>query len=312
MGVRYIEQGRVRQQLFSQGEERPQRALARALPNRQLELSDATQNGNRLLFYEGSADAGTRHVYNANTRELRVLATAWPELDALTLAGSERLVVEASDGFEVEAFLTRLPPAADIRQPLLVMPHGGPIGVYDLDEFSRGAQYFAQLGYAVLRVNFRGSGHRGKASVEKGLQEYGKGIESDIDAVVDTVLRRPDIAPGRVVALGTSDGGCSAAVLALKHPDRYRASAAISAPTDRFLPFTGGDVTDTAAGPTVLAKLLGDPRLDEAGLKDISPVFMHAEIRRPLLLVHDRGDERVPLEHPLRLRAVLRAARGVE
>lgn len=312
IGVRYLDQGRVRQHLFERGDERLRRALTRALPGRRLELSEDTVAGNRLVFSEGSADAATWHIYNARTRELRILATGWPALDALTLAGSERLLVKAADGFEIEAFLTSLPADTGVPRPLLVMPHGGPIGVFDLDEFSREAQFFAQLGYAVLRVNFRGSGQAGKDSLEKGLLEYGKGIESDIEAVVDVVLRRADIDAQRVVALGTSYGGYSAMVLALKHPDRYRASVAIAAPTDRFLSFTGGDVTDSEDGPELLAEMLGDPRQHGAALEAISPVFRHREIRRPLLLVHDRGDERVPIEHPLRLRELLRLDRGVE
>lgn len=312
VGVRYLDRGQLRQKLFSAGDERLRKALALKLPQRWIELSDATPSHNRLVYTEGSADAGSWHVHNSETRELRVLSTAMPGLDDVQLARSERLLVKAADGFEIEAFLTRLPPAPGQRQPLLVMPHGGPIGIFDMDDFSPEVQYFAQLGYAVLRVNFRGSGHAGKESLERGLLEYGKGIESDIERVVDTVLERADLDAERVVALGTSYGGYSAMVLALKHPGRYRASVAIAAPTDLLLAYTCGDITDDEALQQALVRQLGDPRRGADGHKAISPVYRHAEIRRPLLLVHDHGDQRVPLEHVVRLRALLRVARGVE
>ena len=311
VGVRYLERGQLRQKLFSAGDQRLRNALARALPDRQIELSEATASANRLVYVEGSADPGTWHVYNRESRQLSILSTAMPSLDQLVLAGSERLVVKAADGFEIEAFLTRMPAPPGVRQPLLVMPHGGPIGIFDFDEFSPEAQYFAQLGYAVLRVNYRGSGNRGKVSTEAGLLEYGKGIESDIESVVDFVLQHADLDPRRVVALGTSYGGYSAMVLALKHPERYRASVAIAAPTDLLLGFTCGDITDDNAVQQALIQQLGDPRPDASGHKAISPVYRHAEISRPLLLVHDRGDRRVPFEHVLRLREVLRRTRGV-
>lgn len=313
VGVRYIERGRLRQHLFGAGDERLQRALLRALPGQRLELRAATANGNRLVYAEGSANAGRWYVHNATTRQLREIASARPALDTATLAGSERLLVKAADGFEIEAFLTQLPPVAGQKQPLLVMPHGGPIGGFDLDQFDAEVQYFAQLGYAVLRVNFRGSGHRGQAVRKLGFKEWGRGIESDIQAVVDVVLKRPELDPRRVVALGSSYGGYSATVLATNHPERYRAAVAIAAPTDLLLLFTGGDGADSPEARDGMVQMLGDPRVDAdaRALRERSPAWHPEALKRPLLLVNDRGDERVPIEHALRMRLHMQLVRGV-
>lgn len=312
VGVRFVEEGQLKQRLFEASDERLRKALSRALPKRRVELSDQGKNGNRLVYSEGSTDAGTWYVHNRQTRQLRLLAAAMPGLENVRLADTERLLVKAEDGFEIEAFLTRLPATDGRKQPLLVMPHGGPIGVFDLNDFSAEAQYFAQLGYAVLRVNYRGSGQRDKAFAESGMGQWGQGIEADIERVVDTILKRPDLDRTRVVALGTSYGGYSATMLSLKNPDRYRAAVAIAAPTDLLLSFTSGDTTNDVDAQERLTELIGDPRPDPTTHKRVSPVYRHADIQRPLLLVHDQGDQRVPIEHALRLKELLRVSRGVE
>lgn len=58
--------------------------------------------------------------------------------------------------------------------PLVVLPHGGPIGIRGYQYFDRYVQYIAHLGYAVLQVNFRGSGGFGNAYETSGYRNWGK------------------------------------------------------------------------------------------------------------------------------------------
>src|SRR5690606_25144613 len=52
---------------------------------------------------------------------------------------------------------------AEGPRPMVVLPHGGPFGVQDRWGFDDDAQVLAEAGYAVLRVNYRGSGGYGRA-----------------------------------------------------------------------------------------------------------------------------------------------------
>jgi dipeptidyl aminopeptidase/acylaminoacyl peptidase len=70
------------------------------------------------------------------------------------------------------------------------MPHGGPIGVQDTREFNPVVQSLAAHGYAVLQVNYRGSAGRETGFLEAGLGAWGKGIEDDIEAALDTVVAK--------------------------------------------------------------------------------------------------------------------------
>jgi dipeptidyl aminopeptidase/acylaminoacyl peptidase len=67
---------------------------------------------------------------------------------------------------------------------LVVLPHGGPVGISDRMLFDPEVQFFASLGYGVLRVNYRGSDGYGKAFRKAGERALGTKIEDDIDAAI--------------------------------------------------------------------------------------------------------------------------------
>jgi pimeloyl-ACP methyl ester carboxylesterase len=303
--VSYHVNGRVEREMLTAPERDLATAIAQATPGRSVITSHASKNGKRIAFTYGAADPGTYYVYDGESRKLALLAHRMPQLAGRTLAGAESFSVTAADGFKVEALLTRLD-ASGKSQPLLVIPHGGPMGVFDSSHFDAEVQFFAQLGYAVLQVNYRGSGARGKSVQELGYRELGAAIERDIDLAVDDALKRPGIDPKRIAVLGSSYGGYSAAMLGILKPERYRASVAIAGVFDLALQFSG---SDAASRPKVLKKMeeiFGNPKSDYAELKRVSPVYQYERIRNPLLIVHDRGDQRAPFEHARRLQEMLR------
>ncbi len=72
---------------------------------------------------------------------------------------------------DLHGYVTR--PAGDGPHPLVVMPHGGPHGIRDWWEFDPEVQLLANRGYAVLQVNFRGSGGYGRDFEAAGYGEWG-------------------------------------------------------------------------------------------------------------------------------------------
>src|SRR3546814_7326729 len=74
------------------------------------------------------------------------------------MAERRPITLQARDGAVLRGFLT-LPPGREPKHlPLVVMPHGGPFGSQDTWDWDADAQMLASRGYAVLQVNFRGSG----------------------------------------------------------------------------------------------------------------------------------------------------------
>ena len=85
----------------------------------------------------------------------------------------------------ITGYLTA-PNSTDGRKlPLILLPHGGPIGIRDNWSFDADARSFlANRGYAVLQVNFRGSSGRGTAFQMAGARGFsGVMIDDLIDGL---------------------------------------------------------------------------------------------------------------------------------
>src|SRR5690606_32868157 len=82
--------------------------------------------------------------------------------------------------------------------PLVVMPHGGPIGVFDAWGFDPEIQMLASRGYAVLQVNFRGSGNYGRPFREAGHREWGRKMQDDLTDATRWAIAQGITAPGRI------------------------------------------------------------------------------------------------------------------
>lgn len=301
--ISYRERGNIHRELLASDDADLKDSLSKALPGRVVHASLPARNGRRIVFAYGSSEPGRYYLFEKETRQLRPLASLAPHLEGRRLAGSEVFSVKNKAGQDIEAILTRNP--ATRPQPLIVIPHGGPFGVFDRRIFDPEVQFFAALDFAVLQVNYRGGAGLGKDALKQGYRELGRGIEDDIEMAVDEALKRPSVDPRRVVVLGTSYGGFSALSLAIRHPGRYRAAVGIAGAYDIALQFTGSDAAGSEKTLELMAEMFGDPIKDKGLLQSVSPVYAYERINSPLLLVHDRGDVRVPFEHARRLQTLL-------
>ncbi len=101
--------------------------------------------------------------------------------------------------------------------------------------------------------------------------------------------------------LGTSHGGYSALVSAIRWRDRFRCAVSVSGVTDRMLIFTASDSATTQAGRDGLIRWMGDSRCTEAALRAASPLYQMDKLTTPVMFVHGRHDVRVDFEHACRL-----------
>ncbi|HKA14451.1 MAG TPA: alpha/beta fold hydrolase [Myxococcota bacterium] len=189
--------------------------------------------------------------------------------------------------------------------PLVVMPHGGPIGVQDTREFDPVVQSLAAHGYAVLQVNYRGSSGKGTGFREAGMGSWGEGIEDDIEAALDTVESKQLVDGDRVCIFGGSYGGYSALIGITRRPQRYRCAAAMAAPTDLLL--MSSEYIGSAEGQRAFEKIVGNPDTDREHLIAISPAYRAAEMNVPILLMQGDQDRVVDPEHAYRMREMLEA-----
>jgi len=215
--------------------------------------------------------------------------------------------VASFEGTKLEVFFARPKPGTG-KPPLVVLPHGGPVGVRDTRSFDPLVQYLAAGGLAVLQVNYRGSSGRGQAFFEAGKREWGKGIEEDLEAAIDEVVKRDWVDGGRICVAGGSYGGYSALMSVIRRPERYRCAASVNGPTDLpFLYHSNPYFSITKEGREYFTEFVGHPEDDYEKLISISPAYLASEIQVPVLLVQGTEDRRVDVDHYYRMQNVLEA-----
>lgn len=307
IGASYFEAGHRVTAFLDPALQPLQPALAQAFPNRSVDIAGRSDDGRTLLLWVEASDLpATLYRYDVASAQASLVDVAAPWLQGRTFVPSVAVQATSRDGLPVEAFLT-VPPG-DGRRALVVLPHGGPIGISDHRLFNPEVQFLASLGYAVLQVNFRGSDGYGTAFREAGYHAAGTAIEDDIDAALQAALAQHPLDASRMCIMGSSYGGYSALQSATRWPGRFRCAVSIAGITDRMLFFTASDSGNTARTRAELERLVGDPRSEYAEMLATSPLYRYRALTLPVMLVHGREDTRVDYEHARRLVRMLNLA----
>ena len=269
-------------------------------------ITSFTRDGRRaLVCVVDDRNAGAFYMYDADSRTFKFLLARRRWLDPERMARVHAVDIAARDGQTLQAFLTR-PAAAHDPGPMILMVHGGPHGVADDPYFDETAQLFAQYGYSVLKVNYRGSAGYGRAFQSAGFGQWGGVIQRDIADAARWAIAAGVAEPHRIAIYGESFGAYAAVMNALLEPDLYRCAVGVSGVYNVPMMFEAGDVHRRAMGLAYLRAAVGD---DPAALEAISPVHNAARIRVPIFLAHGGADVRSPIAHARQLRDAL-AAQG--
>lgn len=306
IAVYWEEAGIRRYHYFDAFDAAQQSWLDQLHPGEAVHLTSRTAD--RRLFtilVSGPRNPGQHQLLDTAKHTTEDLGAVMPWIPGSRLAPVTAIDVATKDGKSIEAFLTSPRKFSGPRPPLVVMPHGGPIGVQDTREFDPVVQSLAARGYAVLQVNYRGSAGKGVGFLEAGLGAWGQGIEDDIEAALDTVAAKQLVDADRVCIFGGSYGGYSALIGITRRPQRYRCAAAFAAPSDLLL--LSSEYLGSEDGERVFAKMVGDPKADREHLIAISPAYRAAEMNVPILLIQGDLDRVVDPEHAYRMRAMLEA-----
>lgn len=255
-----------------------------------------------LLYAEGHSQPGHYLLRDDRSGKEKLVGSTWPDLlnqlDSRLVEGSVNV-----DDLDIPFLLTLPGKKSAIEYPLIVLPHGGPIGVFDHRYFDPVTQFLAANGYAVLRVNFRGSSGYTAALKQAGKREWGGLMLVDIYEAASHVISRKDIAEDRVCIVGISYGGYAATMLAIKHPELFRCAVNIAGVSDLGLYLNSPYLSDQQ--DKWLKEQVGDSEKDYEVLKAISPVYLVEQLQRPILIMHGEKDRVVDIEHAYRLKLML-------
>ena len=262
-------------------------------------LSESLDKKIKLSYLEDINTVGTFFVEHAN--EKLEVGKTFPNLAQIAPVTMVKNTLKR-EGIDVEYLLT-IPNSNSKPAPLIVYPHGGPIGEFDHPFFDLHTRFLNEQGYAVLRVNFRGSGGYSEALLEAGKGEFGDGILADIHAATIDVSKREDIDSNNMCVAGISFGGYAATMLAIKHPDSYKCAVTVAGISDFYLTTTS---TRLSQGQYKWVKeYIGDVSKDLAKIKRISPAYGADKLQVPILIMHGHKDKIVDVEHAYRLRHAL-------
>ncbi|HET7035218.1 MAG TPA: S9 family peptidase [Thermomicrobiaceae bacterium] len=248
-------------------------------------------------------------LYGGQLGALRPLSQHHAALREFEFGRQEPFFWTAPDGLPLDGVLIRPPHAPDGPLPLVVLVHGGPYGRsangWNLRPLNW-AQWLAAHGYAVLMPNYRGGLGHGNTFAMHARGNVGEGDFPDVLSGVDAAIERGIADPARLGIGGWSQGGFMTA-WAVTQTSRFKAGVMGAGVSD------WGMMTMTSDMSTFEAALGGDRPWDGPGphrAAAISPISYAGRAETPLLMLHGKNDERVPVTQAIGFERALRE-RGV-
>ncbi|MCD9029958.1 S9 family peptidase [Luteimonas sp. BDR2-5] len=281
-------------------------SLAAAFPGQLVDFSSHTDDGSQIIVSVSSdSNPGELYLYDAQTGKARFLMQGRQWLDKDQMASTRPFTFKSRDGKDIYGYLT-IPNGSDGRNlPMIVNPHGGPIGPRDHWGFNTESQLLASRGYAVLKVNYRGSGGYGKAFQDAGHRQWAEGIQNDIIDATNWAIAQGHADPERICIYGGSFGGYSALMAPIRAPGLFKCTFGYVGVYDIDMMFKRGDIPQRDSGLRYLRRTHGTNAADWARS---SPARRAGEVGIPVYLAAGARDQRTPPEQTELMNRALIAA----
>jgi len=243
---------------------------------------------------------GKTYIFDRDAGELTELYTARPELEGAPLMPMHPVEITSRDRLTLPSYLT-LPVGSDddatgrpdAPVPMILFVHGGP---WARDSYGANPvhQMFANRGYAVLSVNFRGSTGFGKDFLNAANRQWGLKMHDDLIDAVDWAVEQGIAKPDEVAIMGGSYGGYATLAGLTFTPEKFACGVDIVGPSNletllsTIPPYWAPMVK-------IFHERMGNPETEEgkALLRAASPLYKADRIEKPLLIGQGANDPRV-------------------
>ena len=263
----------------------------------------------QFLDSYSSVEEGTRITLRAMAGSERARFFEQPETtaEAFGLRPPDFVSLPAADGTPLHGAIYR-PPALEPgrRYPVIVSVYGGPHVQRVANDWSLTmdlrAQYLAQQGFIVFKLDNRGGFNRGLAFEAALADRMGTVEVDDQVAGVQYLAALPYADTGRTGIFGWSYGGYMTCMAMMRAPDIFKVGVAGA-------PASDWDGYDTA----YTERYMGTPQSNPEGYYDSSVLNHVQKLEGRLLIVHGMVDENVQFRHTARLlRALTEADKDVD
>ena len=283
----------------------------KAFPGLQVRLRSFSRDLERLIVETDAADdSGTFWLVTIATGKAEPIGYSFESIHPKDVGPTRWVSYLAADGLPIQGVLT-LPPGREPKQlPLVVMPHGGPIGASDRLGFDWWAQAYAAHGYAVFQPNFRGSGGYGKQFVLAGYGEWGRKMQTDLSDGVGALAKLGLVDAKRVCIVGASYGGYAAVAGVTLQQGIYRCAVSVAGVANprSFFNWKVRRHGYKSAATRFWRAATGADKLGDDAMEEISLLRHAARADAPVLLIHGDDDTVVPIEQSEDLASALKKA----
>ena len=285
-------------------EARLYRMLEAAFPGKAVMVTSTTADGKIALVSTSSDnDPGSFYLFDTQTNQASYLLSRRSWIDPKQMAIVKPVEIKARDGLVMRGYLTLPPGKGERNLPLIIYPHGGPITIYDIWGFDTDAQILAAAGYAVLQVNYRGSGNYGRSFLQAGARQWGLAMQDDLTDATRWAIEQGIADRGRICMYGASYGAYASLMGVAKEPDLYRCAAGYVGVYDLVM-LSAAESRESKRSNTFTSEWIGKGE----NLAAVSPNRIANRIKVPVFLAAGGEDETAPIEHTEKMERALKQA----
>lgn len=298
----YYQADKLRYKFFEDQHHKLQQLIDQALPDTFNQMFQVNEAGTELLLVSGSdRQMATYYRLKLDGLQLERLVNIAPWIKADEMPQKQPVSFEASDGTTVHGYLILPKDYEDgTRVPLIVHPHGGPWArdVWHLRWYGDMEPFFyADRGFAVLQVNFRGSTGYGKAFLKESEHNIERMFLDTVEAAewaIDAGYAHPE----RVGVAGASWGGYKTMICLVKRPDFFKFGINLFGVVDIPLQMERYIKWERDTAYDYWVERFGDPKDDEEReyLLEWSPITHMDKLKAPVFIYHGLRDLNVHIE----------------
>ncbi len=210
-----------------------------------------------------------------------------------SLSSSQPFSFTAEDGMTIHGYITLPAGIKAEKLPTVVWVHGGP-WVRDYWYLNSRAQFFANRGYAVIQVNYRGSTGYGRQYLKAAKREFAGKMHTDIIDAANWAVDQGYSDPSSIAIYGRSYGGYATLVGLSFTPNYFQCGVDIVGPSN-LVSSLKNTPKHWKFGVKLWHDYAGNPNNPEdiTFMQSRSPLFHVNNIEKPLLIFQGKHDSRV-------------------